>query len=72
VTLNSDDPTMFGGWLTDVYEASMDAWALTDADVAELARTSVDVSFADEALKARLRAGIDDWLAGATREPAVR
>jgi adenosine deaminase len=72
VTLNSDDPTMFGGWLTDVYEASRDAWALTDADLAELARTSVAVSFADDELKARLRAGIDDWLAGAMREPAVR
>jgi adenosine deaminase len=71
VTLNSDDPTMFGGWLTDVYEAAQRAWALTDADVADLARTSVAVSFADDAIKTRLQAGIDEWLVAAQRQPAV-
>jgi adenosine deaminase len=71
VTLNSDDPPMFGGWLSDVYEAARDAWALTDADVAAIARTSVDASFADDALKAGVRAGIDEWLVAAKRQAAV-
>jgi len=74
VTLNSDDPTMFGGWLTDVYEAARDAWQLSDADLADLARTAVDVSFADTGSKAALRAAIDAWLAAPVApagEPAV-
>src|SRR5207253_3535834 len=26
VTLNSDDPSMFGGWVDDVFRAARDAW----------------------------------------------
>ncbi|HEV8088514.1 MAG TPA: adenosine deaminase [Actinomycetota bacterium] len=63
VTLNSDDPTMFGGWLTDVYAAARDAWQLSDAELADLAHTAVQVSFADEDRKTLLRDGIDAWLA---------
>jgi adenosine deaminase len=63
VTVNSDDPTMFGGWLTEVYEAVRDAWRLDDGALADLARTSVDVSFAEPAIKATLRREIDGWLA---------
>ena len=36
VTLNSDDPELFGGWLTDVYEAARDTWVLEDEDLAGL------------------------------------
>ena len=74
VTLNSDDPTMFGRWLADVYAAARDAWQLSDADLASLARTSVEVSFAEEARKAALLDGIDAWLAAPVapaEEPAV-
>ena len=39
VTLNSDDPEMFGGWLTEVYVAARDAWSLDDDDLAAIART---------------------------------
>ncbi len=68
VTLNSDDPAMFGGWLTGVYETAREAWGLSDADLAHIARTAVDVSFADDGRKAALRADIDAWLAA--DEPA--
>jgi adenosine deaminase len=74
VTLNSDDPTMFGGWLTEVYAAAREAWQLSDADLAALARTAVDVSFAEGARKAALRDGIDAWLAApvaSAEEPAI-
>jgi adenosine deaminase len=62
VTLNSDDPPMFGAWVTEVYDAARAAWDLTDVDLAEIARTGVDASFADEATKAELGRAIDDWL----------
>jgi adenosine deaminase len=71
VSLHSDDPVMFGGWVSDVYAAAQDAWGLTDEDLAALARTSVDVSFADDTTKAILRRDIDDWLVASSHEPAV-
>ncbi len=64
VTLNSDDPPMFGAWLTDVYEAARDAWHLSDETLADIARAGVASSFADPGLKASIDAGIDAWLAG--------
>jgi adenosine deaminase len=63
VTLNSDDPPMFGGWLTEVFESARSAWGYDDATLASIARAGVDASFADDATKASLRAAIDGWLA---------
>ena len=63
VTLNSDDPSMFGAWLTEVYEAARVAWELSDEDLAEIARGSVRASFADDGVRKDLMAGIEDWLA---------
>jgi adenosine deaminase len=71
VTVNSDDPTMFGGWLSDVYAAAQRAWHLSDADIADLARAAVTASFADEAAKGALHSDIDGWLVAAQHEPAV-
>ncbi len=63
VTLNSDDPSMFGGWLTDVYAAASNAWGLADADLAALARAGVDASFAEDPTKSAIVREIDAWLA---------
>ena len=63
VTLNSDDPPMFGAWLTDVYEAARATWGYDDATLAEIARTGVRASFAEDSLKTEIIAGIDRWLA---------
>ena len=63
VTLNSDDPPMFGAWLTDVYEAARQTWEYTDEQLAEIARTGVRASFADDDLKAAIDRDIDGWLA---------
>jgi adenosine deaminase len=71
VTLHSDDPVMFGGWLTDVYAAAQGAWAMTDRDIADIAATAVRVSFADDHVKAALLRDINGWLLAAPHEPAV-
>jgi adenosine deaminase len=63
VTLNSDDPPMFGAWLADVYEAARATWNYDDAQLAEIARTGVLASFADDDLKAEILGDIDAWLA---------
>jgi len=63
VTLNSDDPSMFGGWVDGVFEVARDTWGLSDDTLAELAAAGVRASFADDGMKANLLAGIDAWLA---------
>lgn len=66
VTLNSDDPPMFGAWLADVYDAARATWEYTDEQLAEIARTGVRASFADDELKAAIDRDIGRWLAGAS------
>ena len=54
VTVNSDDPAYFGGYVNDNYVAVAEAVGLGEADVVKLARNSFDASLLDEAAKARL------------------
>lgn len=63
VTLNSDDPGMFGSWLTDEYTIARDVFGLRDDELAEIARAGVRSSFADEDVKVGIEVGIDAWLA---------
>jgi aminodeoxyfutalosine deaminase len=65
VTVNSDDPPMFGTTLNREYAVAADLLDLDRAGVAGLARAGVDASFLPAADKARLRAEIDAYLAGA-------
>lgn len=63
VTINSDDPPMFGTTLTHEYEVAAGLLGLDEAGVARLAKDAVDASFAPAGVKQRLRAEIDDHLA---------
>jgi len=63
VALGADDPLLFGPRLAAQYEIARHAHGFSDAELADLARTSVLSSVAPEPLRARLLAGIDDWLA---------
>ncbi len=60
VTVNSDDPAYFGGYLGANFRAARDALALGRDDVAELARNSIRASFLDEADQQRWLARIDE------------
>jgi adenosine deaminase len=71
VTLNSDDPGMFGSWLTDEYRIAREVFGLSDGELAELSRAGVRSSFADPDVKAGIEAGIDAWLAGETETPTT-
>lgn len=68
VTVNSDDPAYFGGYLNANYHAIADALALESADVVTLARNSIVASFADESRK---RALLDELDTVAARHPLV-
>jgi aminodeoxyfutalosine deaminase len=63
VTINSDDPPMFGTDLTSEYVVAAGLLDLDEAGAAELARTAVRVSFAEDAVKETLLAEIDAYAA---------
>lgn len=52
VTVNSDDPPYFGGYLNDNLVAMVDALDMTEEQARALARNSFKASFVDEAQKA--------------------
>lgn len=62
-TLNTDDQLFFGKLLAEEYAVVQDTFGLSDAELAAIARTSVDVSGAPAATKARIHRDIDAWLA---------
>ncbi|MRJ99928.1 adenosine deaminase [Aeromicrobium sp. S22] len=61
VSINSDDPPMFGTTLSQEYEVARDLLGLDDAGVAELARAAVRHSYAPDAVRTRLLAEIDAY-----------
>ncbi|MET0929654.1 MAG: adenosine deaminase [Aeromicrobium sp.] len=63
VSINSDDPPMFGTTLTTEYQVARDLLGLDDAGVADLARAGVRHSFAPDALKSSILAEIDTYAA---------
>lgn len=58
VTVNSDDPPMFGTTLDREYEVAAALLDLDEQGVADLAVAAVDASFAPDAVKASVRAEI--------------
>ncbi|MFH8469778.1 adenosine deaminase [Streptomyces sp. NPDC017991] len=64
VTVNSDDPPMFGTDLNNEYAVAARLLDLDERGLAALARNAVDVSFLDGAGKAALAAEIDTYTAG--------
>ena len=63
IALGADDPLLFGPRLTAQYQMAREVHGFSDAELADLARSSVLASAAPEPLRAGLLSGIDDWLA---------
>jgi aminodeoxyfutalosine deaminase len=63
VTINSDDPPMFGTTLNREYEIAADLLDLDEAGVADVARAGVAASFAPDDVKARLHDEIATYVA---------
>ena len=64
VTVNSDDPAYFGGYMNANLEAVAAGLALSEDDVVRLARNSFTGSFLPEAEKARMCAAVEAARAG--------
>jgi adenosine deaminase len=60
VTVNSDDPAYFCGYLADNYEAVRDALELSDADIVALARNSITASLLEDGHRAALLRELDE------------
>jgi adenosine deaminase len=67
VTVNSDDPAYFGGYVADNYRALVDAFGFDFAVCAQLARNSITAAWTDDARRTQLLAEVDAWAAGAGR-----
>lgn len=59
VTVNSDDPAYFGGYMNDNFNAVADALKLSEADIIQLAKNSFTGSFLSDADKARHIAAVE-------------
>jgi adenosine deaminase len=64
VTVNSDDPAYFGGYVAENYAAIVSALGLTRDEVLELARNSFRASFVDDATRESHLADIDGFATG--------
>jgi adenosine deaminase len=64
VALGSDDPLLFAAGLIHQYDIARTRLGCSDAELAALARHSVEGSAAPAEVRATLLAGIDAWVAG--------
>lgn len=63
VTVNSDDPSYFGGYINENYRAVKQALDLSDAQIIQLARNSFIASFLPEVQKTRHLQAVDAYVA---------
>lgn len=63
VTINSDDPAYFGGYMTDNFKAVSEAHDMTHQELAQLTINAIDASFIDESMKREYRSRVIDYVA---------
>ena len=63
VTINSDDPAYFGGYINQNFTTTADALQLSRDELAQLARNSFIASFATEEQKRHWLKAVDDYVA---------
>ena len=71
VTINSDDPAYFGGYMNANWEATFAALNLTAADAALLARNSFEAAFVDDVTRSGYLAKLDNFNSSATTSAFV-
>jgi adenosine deaminase len=68
VALGADDPLLFRSRLAAQYEIARTEHGFSDAELAELARSSIRASRASQSVRSRLLTGVDAWLAAPDAE----
>jgi adenine deaminase len=69
VTVNSDDPAYFGGYVTDNLIAAQEAAGLKEAELLRLQRNAIEIAWLPAAVSDQLLAGLDRYAASAV-DPA--
>ncbi|NNJ48610.1 MAG: adenosine deaminase, partial [Acidimicrobiia bacterium] len=62
VTVNSDDPAYFGGYIGDNYLAVAEALDLSLGDIAQIARNSIEATFLPNGRRESLLAELDQFV----------
>ena len=62
VTVHSDDPAYFGGYVDENFAAVIGQFGLSSEDQAVLARNSIEASFLDAPAKDALLGEVNAWL----------
>jgi adenosine deaminase len=65
ITINSDDPAYFGGYIGDNYLAAQEALGLTRDELARIAGNGIEAAFLDEEERLGLREELAEYLARA-------
>jgi adenosine deaminase len=61
-TVNSDDPSYFGGYMNDNFIRIAEALNLEKQHVATLTRNAIEASFLDQDGKQALSKRLEDWM----------
>jgi len=61
VTLNSDDPAYFGGYMNDNFLALAAAHAMSREEIAQFSLNAIDASFASDERKQQLVASVEEF-----------
>ena len=61
VTVNSDDPAYFGGYMNDNFIAITEALNLSEKDLYDLSKNAIEVSFVNDIRKDEMLAKLDAW-----------
>lgn len=63
VTINSDDPAYFGGYMTDNFIAVAESHAISQQELAQFTRNAINASFINDIEKSRLHSQLESFLA---------
>ena len=62
VTINSDDPAYFGGYMSDNFNAVSQANDMTEQELAQFSLNAIEASFVEESLKQHYRDAVQAYL----------
>ncbi|MDA0118282.1 adenosine deaminase [Vibrio sp. T11.5] len=62
VTINSDDPAYFGGYMTDNFLAVAGSHGVTQEELAQFSRNAIEASFISDSEKQRLMSQLDEFV----------
>ncbi|MEX0335287.1 adenosine deaminase [Vibrio tubiashii] len=66
VTINSDDPAYFGGYMTDNFLAVAEAHSMTNQELAKFTRNAIAASFISDEEKQKLREKLGEFISSAS------